>query len=461
MRGKAVVVRLPKVLHLLRLPLAVVSLSLWVNLVASTAPAALLDPRGVQSETLPNGLRLVVAPEPEAEAISVQVIVKAGSADDPPGRTGTAHLLEHMLWAGKSPGENGPRARVERVGGMLEAGTLRDYTRFYATVPSGYLDLALEALGEIVLEPDLDEATLVREQEVILDESAGRSENPQAVLNAMAFAQLYGGLHPYANPIEGKPDDLQGIGLAQLALFHRSWYLPNNMAVVVVGDVQFESARGTVNRVFGGLAPAPAPGRTRPAPPRPATGGERIAPTAGREAYVIAAFVGPEVAEHYQVCASDLLATVLAGGPLGRLDLELKEKRGIASDVGVEFLTQRERALFGVWAVCDPERISEVKQVIQAELARLGAEPVPPAELATARRLLAAGYGFANETPADRATTLGFYEAIDSYRTASYYLSWVAHADPTTLTEVARWYAGEPVWVILRPAGTHRPEAVP
>jgi predicted Zn-dependent peptidase len=101
--------------------------------------------------------------------------------------------------------------------------------------------------------------------------------------------------------------------------------------------------------------------------------------------------------------------------------------------------------------VCEPDRIAEVKQAIKTELARLAAEPVSASELATAKRLLAAGYAFANETPADRATTLGFYEAIDSYRTASSYLSWVTHTESAQLAEVARWYAGDPVWVILQP----------
>ncbi len=421
------------------------------GLFCTPASAAVLDSRAIQSETMSNGLRLIVAPEPETEVVAIQVIVKAGSADDPPGQTGMAHLLEHLLWAGSGPEENSPRARIERVGGTVEAGTLRDYTRFFATVPSKDMALALEALGEIVLKPTFSEAVMTREREVILDESAGRAENPHAVLNDLAFAGLYDRSHPYGNPIEGSPEDLSSIDTSRLALFYRSWYVPNNMAVVIVGGIEFDAAREAVKRLFGELAPAPAPSRASPTPPRPSNGGERIAPTAGRSAYVMAAFVGPEVGEHYQICASDLLATVLANGHLGRLELELREKQEIASEVGIAFLTQRERALFGVWAVCEPDRIAEVKQAIKKELSRLAVEPVSASELATAKRLLAAGYAFANETPADRATTLGFYEAIDSYRTASSYLSWVTHTESARLAEVARWYAGEPVWVILQP----------
>jgi predicted Zn-dependent peptidase len=165
----------------------------------------------------------------------------------------------------------------------------------------------------------------------------------------------------------------------------------------------------------------------------------------------MAAFIGPDVSEHAQVCASDLLATLLTHGPSSRLAERLTQTSDLAFEVGVDFLTQRDRSLFGVWAVCRPERIGDVKQAIVWEMQRLAREPVPAAEFATAKRLLAAGYAFANETTSDRATTLAFYEAIDTYRIASYYLSWVNYAKSDVLTEVAHWYSGEPVWIILRP----------
>lgn len=415
------------------------------------APAAVLDPRAIRSETLGNGLRLVVASDPGAAVIAIEVVVKAGAADDPPGQSGTAHLLEHVLWARQSDEADDPRLRVEQVGGTVDAGTLRDYTRFYVTVPGGFLELGLQALADMVLGRSFGEALVERERRIVLEESAGRAEDPRSLLNELAFAELYGTEHPYAAPISGTEVDLDTIGPARLALFHESWYVPNNMSVVVCGDVSFDAAREVVSRAFGDLLPAAVPPRTWPIPPRPALPRERLIEMPVERAYVMAAFVGPSVSEHAQVSASDLLATILTHGPLSRLGDRLKEANDTALDVGVDFLTQRHRALFGVWAICSPERIEDVKRTIVAEMQRLAQEPVPPAELASAKRLLAAGYVFANETPSDRATTLGFYEAIDSYRIASYYPSWVTYARTDALMDVARWYSAEPVWIILRP----------
>ncbi len=165
----------------------------------------------------------------------------------------------------------------------------------------------------------------------------------------------------------------------------------------------------------------------------------------------MASFVGPAAFERREVCASDLLATLLVHGSSGRLVQELKDKRQLVTSVGVDFLTQRDRALFAVWAVCKAEDAPAVKETIRAELRRLSEEPIPPAEFGDARRLLAAGFTFANETPADRVATIAFYEAVDSYRTATQYLPRVRLLTPADVAEVAAWYAAEPVWITLGP----------
>jgi zinc protease len=437
-------------------PSRVLSRAVALLLCAAAMPsmpgaAAVLDPRAVRSETLHNGLRLVVCEDPAATVVAVNVIVKVGSADDPPDRPGTAHLLEHVLWG--SGGENDPRARVERIGGVMNAGTLRDFTRFYASVPRGELELAVRALGDVVLREEFGEAIVAREQGVVLREGAARGEDPRSLLNDLAFEAVYGDSHPYGRPIHGDPDQLHGIAPARLAAFHSAWYVPNNMAVTVVGDTTFEEASALAASIFGALRPGAVPERRWPAPPRPPGGGERVVESHLEKAYVMAAYVGPAISEPDEVCASDLLATLLAHGPVARLNRELKERRRLVAAVGVDFLTQRERALLGIWAVCEPEDVAAVKDAIRGEMHRLAEEPVPGPEFAAAKRLLCAGYAFANETPADRATTLGFYEAIDRYRAASYYLPRVGALDRSDILRVMRWYAGDPMWIVLRPEG--------
>lgn len=420
---------------------------------SAVSPAAVLDARTVKAGTLHNGLQLIVCEDPDAGVLAVEVVVRVGSADDPPGRSGMAHLLEHVLWAGGGSLPDDPRLRIERIGGVTNAGVLRDYTRFHATVPVDNVELAVDALGEIVLRSDVDPAVVTRERRVIAQECALRRDDPRAFLNDLAFLEVFGGEHPYARRVEGEREEVADIAAPQLALFHRTWYVPNNMAVVVSGRVEYDAVRGVVESAFGGRLPAAVPRRPWPQPDRPSSGGERVVGIPTERAFVMAAFVGPAGDEHRHVVASDLLATLLTEEPVGRLWRALLEDRETAAAVGINFLTQRCRSLFGIWAACEPEDVPEVKRVICRELDRIAEEPPSPTELETAKRLLLAGYAFANETPADRATTLAFYEAIGSYRAASQYASRVRGGTPASLVEVARWYTGEPVWVVLVPEG--------
>jgi len=373
--------------------------ALWLALAAASASAGVLEPGAVRSAVLNNGLRVIVCEREATSVVSAEVVIRVGSADDYPEAPGIAHLLEHLCWTGGA-GES-PRDPIEDVGGITNAGTLRDYTRFYATVPAGNLTLALTALSRMVLQSSFEGSAIRREGAAIFQESAERGDLPRAILNDLAFEELYGTGHPYSQRIEGDSTAVSSITSGQVGAFHRAWYVPNNMAVVM--------------------------------------------------AYIMAAFIGPAADEYRQVCASDLLITLLSHGNSGRLVTALRETQQLASAVGVDFLTSRDRALFGVWAACDPQRVPEVRQVIRSELARLAAEPVPPAELGAGKRLLAAGYSFANEIPSDQAATLGFYEAIDSYRAATYYSPRVRSLRPRDVSWVASWYAAEPVWILLIP----------
>ncbi len=423
-----------------------------IALIASNAVADALDPRTVESTTLANGFRLVVCEDQAAPVVSIEIIVRAGSADESPEESGIAHLLEHVCWMGDQ--QSDPRTAIEDCGGSTNAGTLRDFTRYYATVPPADFARAVRAVADMVLKSKYDEGVVSRERAVVQEEAAGRSERPRAALNDLAFESLFGASHPYGRHIEGSEQSLADITSARLALFHRTWYVPNNMAVIIGGKIAFSTAAKAVESIFGGLSPEALPERA-PAVARPAEGRERVVETSLQDVYLMAAFLFPGISDPASVCASDIIATILTHPQVGRLVKELQDRRGLVKGVGVDFLTQRRQGLFGVWAICDAENVDAVKQAISTELARLAAEPIAPAELTTAKRLLGAEYTFSNETAAERASTLGFYEAIDSYRTASLYPSLVRSVTAADVARVATLYAKEPVWIAMKP-GTQR-----
>ena len=180
--------------------------ALLALLPCAPARAAVFENHSVRADLLPNGLHVIVAEEPEASVVALQVVVKAGEADERSSQSGAAHLLEHVLWAYGGPDD--PRAAIEEIGGVTNAGTLRDFTHYYATVPAeaGAAGLAIDALARMVLREQFDGTVVTREQHVVEDEAAGRSDEFVSQLSELAFQTVYGHDHPYSRPLEGESE---------------------------------------------------------------------------------------------------------------------------------------------------------------------------------------------------------------------------------------------------------------
>jgi len=411
----------------------------------------MFDARTVHSDALANGLRVIVAEEADASVVAAELVVKAGVADERPAESGAAHLLEHALWAYGGPGD--PRAALEEVGGVTNAGTRRDFTHYYATVPAGRgaAELAVRALARMVLRDHLEESVVVREKKVVRDEVAERSASLPLLLDDLAFRTVYGEDHPYGRPLEGEESSFEALDATALEVFHRTWYVPNNMAVVLVGRVTLAEATAAVQQAFGALPRAPVPSHALPVPPRPAPSREVRVGVDAKQAYLMAAFVGPAITEPADVCATDALTVLLSEATCGRLYRRLLGTPAVAHSMGVDFLTQKGRALLGIWIACEPSKVEAVRRALREELSRLAAEPVSPQELAAVKRLTVAAYAFSNETPSGRTSTLAFYEALGNYREAGQYPWRVRALRAADVTRVAAWYAGEPTWIVVAP----------
>jgi zinc protease len=430
-------------------PRSLLLVLLFALLAAGPVRGAIFDPHAVRAEVLPNGLRVIVHEDAAAQVVAIEVVVRAGVADEPAGHEGLAHLLEHTLWSSAEGSD--PRAEIEQTGGTTNAGTGRDWIRFYATVPADQWRTGLRALVRMAFQNTFDSAAVEREKQAIVSEVGARADQPQSVLLDLAFQSVYGPDHPYGRRLEGNQDSLLKLTRIDLVNFHRTWFAPNNTAVVVGGPVKTAEVVAAVTSLVGGTGPRPVPSRHWPEVPRPRPGREVQSEIGGDEAYVMAAFVGPAITEPADVAATDVLLALLTDPTFGRLRKSLQGADLLADGLGIEFLTQRDRALFGVWAACKPEKVAAVKETIRQELTRLAAEKVSPQDLATAKRLASAGYVFSNETPADRVSTLGFYDALGVYREAGQYLTRIDSATDKDLQRVAGWYSQDPVWVVLLP----------
>jgi zinc protease len=362
----------------------------------------------VVERALDNGLRVLVLPRPQAPTVVCDLYYPAGSVDDPPGRTGLAHFLEHMLFKGT---ERFPKGQIDRLtfiaAGQANAETSEDSTHYWFAFPGDRWELALAIEADRMRGVLFDPAEVEAERRVILEERARELDTPQGRLEQTHLAVSYL-VHPYRNPVIGWPDDLRRLGAADLRRFYAERYRPDGAVLVVVGGVDPARALDRVEALFGRIEPG-APAIPPPPPPEP--------PQAGRRAFALdepeglpRGLLGWHTVPrgHPDTPALDVLSDLLCCGRGARLWRRLVEHGQHATWVEAmqESAHWAGQFLVQVEAVprAEPARIEAEIQAVLDELARDG--PTPE-ELARSRRRLEAAWRWEQEDLSGLAAGLG------------------------------------------------------
>src|SRR5438132_12393270 len=223
-----------------------------------------------QTFTLPNGLQVLLHEDHSVPLVSVNVWYHVGSSDEKPGRTGFAHLFEHIMFMGSQHVPTGEFDRLlEAAGGDNNGSTTEDRTNYYEDAPSNALPLPLyldsDRLGFLLPEITTDKVDLQRG--VVQNERRQSYENrPYGLAEENILDRLYPPAHPYHWPVIGSMKDLQAATLEDVRRFFQSYYTPNNSTIAIAGDISPGDARTLVQRYFGDIARAPAAIRTPPPP---------------------------------------------------------------------------------------------------------------------------------------------------------------------------------------------------
>ncbi len=224
----------------------------------------------VKEHRLGNGLRLVMAPDTTTPVTSVNLWYGVGSRNEAPGRTGLAHLFEHMMFQGSAHvPKNGHFKHIERVGGSANATTWFDRTNYFDTVPSHYLDLALwleaDRMGWML--PAMNAEKLENQRRVVMNERKERYDNqPYGDWDERIQALLFPESHPYHHTVIGRLEDIAAATLDDVRDFFAAHYVPNNAVISICGDFDPGHARDRVDRYFGAIPsgpPPPLPGNDR------------------------------------------------------------------------------------------------------------------------------------------------------------------------------------------------------
>ena len=356
---------------------------------ASTAPGSGVPRLAYEKSTLPNGLEVILHEDHSTPIVVVNTWYKVGSGDEKPGRTGFAHLFEHIMFMGS---EHVPQGRfdklLEAAGGNNNGSTTEDRTNYYESLPSNALPLALwldaDRMGHLL--PVMDQAKLDLQRDVVKNERRERVDNvPYGKWRETVLAALYPPNHPYHWPVIGSMADLSAASLADVKQFFTTYYAPNNATIVIAGDFNRDSALTWVTRYFGGIPRGPA------MPARPVV----PAVTVPRDTFLVLEdrVLLPRLFEVWETgriyapddAPLDVLASVLAGDKNARLYKRLVFDMQVAQDVSAFNNSTKLDGNFNIIVTPKPGQTpTRMAELVKEEIDKVVKDGITPRELARA-----------------------------------------------------------------------------
>ncbi len=362
--------------------------------------------------TLDNGLQVLFRQQHTAPVVSMAVWVNVGSADEAPHEAGLAHVHEHMLFKGTQRRGVGEIAReVEVSGGSINAYTSFDQTVYYITMSSRDFEPGLDILADAIQNAAFDPEELTREIQVILEEISRGEDNPPQQAVQKLFSLAYK-VHPYSKPIIGTRESVQSFTREDVLAFYRRWYVPANMTLVLVGDIEPQMARQLVAEKFGSAQTVEAPPRVRPAEPSQTQMRVEVTKAQCTEVFLNTTFHIPALGGEDDA-ALDLLRILLSYGESGRLVARLDRELAWVNDIGASVYMPREPGVFLVSAsyIATPEHpgAAAVLEAMFDTCTEPARQLVSAEEILRARTLLESSQIYRRQSVEGQAHVLGFY----------------------------------------------------
>ena len=328
---------------MLRKVIALGILSLAIVGIQAPAAAALFHPK---VHTLANGMEVVVIEDHRAPVVTHMVWYKLGAADEPPGKSGIAHFLEHLMFKGTPKVASGQFSKIiARNGGSDNAFTSYDYTGYFQNAAKDKLDLVMGMEADRMTNLVLDPKEVDTERLVVLEERRQRTDNdPGSILGEHVNAALFLN-YPYRQPVIGWEHEIKALSVEQLRNFYQRWYSPGNAILIVAGDITAEQLKPMAERTYGRIPARPDISRQRPTEPphfasrRIELKSQRVREPSWSRTFLapsrITAIMGGAGVEHAD--ALEILADVLGGGASGPIYRSLVIEQKLAISAGADY----------------------------------------------------------------------------------------------------------------------------
>jgi zinc protease len=393
--------------------------------------------------TLPNGLQVVYLEDHSTPIVHAEIWYHVGSKNERAGRTGFAHLFEHMMFKGsKNVEPEGHPSWISSVGGQSNAYTNEDATVFWQTFPAQYLPLVLWLEADRMASLRIDEKVFQTEREVVKEERRMRVENqPYGRLNEIVYDQAFT-VHPYKHPTIGSMQDLESASIDDVREFFRTYYVPNNATLVLVGDFDTKEAMALVQQYLGRVPKSvrPVPRDIPKEPPQTRERRVQLEESWPLPAVVVAHHITFD--GHPDSYPLHLASKVLSDGESSRIYRSLVYEKQLAlAAFGGGNIIEDPNLFFAVAIVQPGQKPEAAVDALIAELDRLKREPVSEAELQQAKNQFARDYILDRESNRGKASQLGHAAVIhNDIKTADGEIDIFMNSTAADIQRVAQTY---------------------
>lgn len=429
---------------------------------------------------LPNGLTIIAEQIP-VEAVNLSLWVNVGSAVESDAINGMAHFLEHMVFKGTKQLQSGEfERRIEERGAVTNAATSQDYTHYYiTTAPQDFAQLAPLQI-EVAVSPDIPDQAFERERFVVLEEIRRSEDNPRRRTYSRAMETAFDVL-PYRRPVLGPAAVIEGLSPKQMRDFHARYYQPSSITAVAVGNLPVQELIDIVAAGFENISDASQVGTKHPQrvaiaptdlgfsdlannyrpfassllePPFSEIVRREFVDESLQQARLVMVWRVPGMIQLHETYALDVLSSILGSGRTSRLIQDLRENRGLVSQISASNMTYRQQGTFYISVQLPEENLQKVEEAIAQHIRIMQTQPVTDAEIDRVRTQVANRFVFGNETPSERAGLYGYYHCmVGDIASALNYPTRIQALDAADLQLAARQYLSPDAYgvVVLRP----------
>jgi zinc protease len=411
-------------------------------------PISVFAASSIQEYTLDNGLKLVVQEDHRSPVVVSQVWYRAGSIDEVNGKTGVAHVLEHMMFKGTRKVKSGQFSRViAAAGGKENAFTSTDYTCYFQQMEKSHLPLSFKLEADRMANLQLTKNEFDKEIKVVMEERRWRTDDkPQSLVNEAFQATVYQA-HPYSRPVVGFMNDLENMTYQDAREWYHNWYAPNNATLVVVGDVKTGNVYKLAQKYFGKIKPKILPMR-KPQVEPPQIGERSIIVKApAKQPYILMGYHVPvlvDPASDWEPYALEVLAGVLSGNPASRLNQKLVRESQLAVDAsaGYDIMSRGRLGIFELDGTpSEGKTTAELKIALLDQIEKVKTSGVTTEELDRVKAGVIASNVYQRDSMFYQAMQIGTVESIGfSWKILDGYPNKLRAVTPEQVQAVAKKY---------------------